>query len=267
MINTYFVIMRSEAIKSFFRVFEKFDLSCIILPMKERTILVVVAHPDDAEFGCGGTVAKYVFEGATAYYLICTNGARGSRGSDIKSDKLIKVRKKEQLKAAKVIGVKEVFFLDHGDGELEADLHLKEEIVRFIRKIKPDIVFTHDPTWIYEISDGLASINHNDHRKTGTATIDAVYPLARDLTSFPEHIEEGLQPHKVLEMYLFNFNHPTFYVDVSGFFKTKVQSILKHKSQIDNPKETEIWLSKRLREIGEKGGYEYAEGFTRLVLR
>lgn len=235
--------------------------------MENKIILVVAAHPDDAEFGCGGTVAKYVSEGAVAYYLICTNGGRGSRGKDIKSDQLIKTRKREQLAAAKVICVKEVMFLDHGDGELEADLHLKEEIVKIIRKIKPDIVLTHDPTWIYDISDDLAFINHNDHRKTGTATIDAVYPLARDLASFPEHIEAGLQPHKVLEVYLFNFSHPTFYVDVSGFFNTKVQAILKHKSQIDDPKQTRQWLSKRLGEMGKQAGYKYAEGFIRLVLR
>ncbi|MFH0937225.1 MAG: PIG-L deacetylase family protein [Candidatus Daviesbacteria bacterium] len=235
--------------------------------MKNKIILVVAAHPDDPEFGCGGTVAKYIIEGATAYYLICTNGVRGSRSKDIKSDKLAKTRKKEQLTAAKVIGVKEVMFLDHGDGELEADLHLKEEIVKVIRKLKPDIVFTHDPSWIYETRGETAFINHNDHRKTGTATIDAVYPLARDLASFPEHIEEGLQPHKVSEVYLFNFSHPTFYVDITNYFEIKVQAVLKHKSQIDNPKQTKLWLGKRLEEIGKQAGCEYAEGFVRLVFQ
>lgn len=235
--------------------------------MKDKIILVVAAHPDDPEFGCGGTVAKYISEGAVAYYLICTNGARGSRGSNIKSDTLAKTRKKEQLAAAKVIGVKEVIFLDHGDGELEADLHLKEEIVKIIRRIKPDIVFTHDPTWIYETHEDFAFINHNDHRKTGTAIIDAVYPLARDLASFPEHIEEGLEPHKVLEMYLFNFSHPTFYVDIADFFNIKIQAILKHRSQIDDPNKIRVGLSKRLGEIGKQAGYKYAEGFIRLVLR
>lgn len=235
--------------------------------MDKKIILVVGAHPDDAEFGCGGTVAKYISEGATAYYLICTNGARGSRHLDIKSEKLVKQRREEQQEAAKVIGVKEVFFLDHGDGELEADLHLKEEIVKFIRKLKPDIVFTHDPAWIYEVRDEFAFINHNDHRKTGTATIDAVYPLARDLASFPEHIEQGLQPHKVSEVYLISFSNPNFLVDISDFFETKYQAILKHKSQIDDPKMTKEWMEKRLGELGKKAKCKYAEGFIRLVLR
>lgn len=232
-----------------------------------KVILVVAAHPDDPEFGSGGTVAKYISEGATAYYLICTNGARGSRGQKIKGDSLAVIRKKEQLLAAKKIGVKKVFFLDHTDGELEADLYLKEEIVKYIRKLKPDILFTHDPTWVYDINDEFTFINHNDHRKTGLAAIDAVYPLARDLSSFPEHIEEGLKPHKVLDIYLFNFSHPNYIVDITDFFETKIQAILKHKSQIDDPLQTKEWLGKRLGEIGKQKGYRYAEGFIRLVLR
>lgn len=235
--------------------------------MKDKIILVVAAHPDDPEFGCGGTVAKYVSEGATAYYLICTNGARGSRHLDVASEKLVRDRKKEQQSAAKIIGVKEVFFLDHGDGELEADLHLKEEIVKFIRKLKPDIVFTHDPSWIYEVGEDFTFINHNDHRKTGTAAIDAIYPLARDLASFPEHIGEGLKPHKVLEVYLFNFYKPNFYVDITNFFETKFQAISEHKSQIDDPKAIKEWMQKRLGDLGKVAKCKYAEGFIRLMLR
>lgn len=235
--------------------------------MKSKIILVVAAHPDDPEFGCGGTVAKYVSEGSTAYYLICTNGARGSRGKDIRSDELAKTRKKEQLAAAEIIGVKEVTFLDHGDGELEADLHLKEEIVKVIRKLKPDIVFTHDPSWFYLLGEGFAFINHTDHRETGAAALDAVFPLARDLTSFPEHIESGLEPHKVLEIYLFNWQNQNYVEDISDFFEIKYKAILKHKSQIDDPVKTKEFLEKRLGDLGKKTGYKYAEGFVRLILR
>lgn len=235
--------------------------------MNGKIILVVAAHPDDAEFGCGGTVAKYIAEGAAAYYLICTNGARGSREQKIKGENLAVIRKKEQLEAAKKIGVKEVFFLDHDDGELEADLHLKEEIVKYIRILKPDILFTHDPTWVYDLSGDFAFINHSDHRETGLAAIDAAYPLARDLSSFPEHIEEGLKPHKVLEIYLFNFSRPNHIVNITDFFEIKLQAVLKHKSQIDDPSQTKEWLGQRLGEIGKKSGYQYAEGFIRLVLR
>jgi LmbE family N-acetylglucosaminyl deacetylase len=232
-----------------------------------KIFLVVAAHPDDPEFGCAGTVAKLISEGATAYYLICTNGARGSRGKNIESNDLAETRKKEQLAAAKIIGVKEVFFLDHADGELEADLYLKEEIVKYIRRLKPEVIFTHDPDWIYEVGKDFSFINHNDHRKTGIATIDAVYPLARDLASFPEHIEIGLKPHKVLEINLFNFSNPNYCVDITDFFEIKYRAILKHKSQVDDPKIIEEWLKKRLGEIGKKIKVRYAEGFVRLTLR
>jgi LmbE family N-acetylglucosaminyl deacetylase len=235
--------------------------------MKNKTILVIGAHPDDPEFGCGGTVAKYISEGATAYYLICTNGARGSRNQDVKSENLAEQRKKEQENAAKIIGVKEVFFLDHGDGELEADLSLKEEIVKIIRKLKPDIVFTHDPSWFYYVAGDFAFVNHTDHRETGAAAIDAVFPLARDLSSFPEHINEGLEPHKVLEVYLFNWQAPTYLEDISDFFEIKYKAILEHKSQIDNPKNTRRFLEQRLGEIGKKANCKFAEGFVKLTLK
>ncbi len=230
-------------------------------------ILVVAAHPDDPEFGCGATVAKYVREGAKAYYIVCTNGCRGSRGNDFKQDKLIQDRIKEQKAAADIIGATETFFLDHEDGDLIADITLKEEIVRVVRKLKPDMIFTHDPSWFYKIREDGATINHNDHRQTGIATLDCVYPLARDLASFPEHSIEGLTPHKVEEVYLFNFEDPDFFVDVTDTFEIKYQAILAHKSQIDDPQKTREWLEKRATALGEKSGNKYAEGFIKLVMR
>lgn len=233
----------------------------------KKTILVVGAHPDDPEFGCGGTVAKFISQGAMAYYLICTNGARGSRHQDVEGEKLAEKRKREQEEAAKVIGVSEVFFLDHGDGELEADLHLKEEIVKYIRKLKPDIVFTHDPSWFYFVGEDFSFINHTDHRETGAAAIDAVFPLARDLASFPEHIEERLEPHKVLEVYLFNFHNPNHFEDITDFFETKFKAVLKHQTQVDDKEKVRLFLEKRLGDLGKKSGIKYAEGFIRLALR
>ncbi|MBI4039784.1 PIG-L family deacetylase [Candidatus Daviesbacteria bacterium] len=236
--------------------------------MKGKTVLVVVAHPDDAEFGAAGTVAKWVGEGATAYYVICTSGNRGSRHHQIDQEKLVEARKKEQLSAAKILGVKEVFFLDHEDGNLVADINFKEEIVKLIRKLKPDAVFTHDPTWVYRVNeDGTAFINHNDHRETGLATVDAVYPLARDLASFPHHQDEGLAPHKVPELYLFHIDQPNFYVDITEVLGTKLRALKVHKSQFDDPKSIGKFLKRMSAEIGKKAGFKYAEGFIKLTLR
>lgn len=235
--------------------------------MKDKIILVIAAHPDDPEFGAGATVAKYVSQGAKAYYVICTNGGRGSRHHDIDGKKLTATRHQEQKAAASIIGVTQTIFLDHEDGALQADMKLKEELVKIIRKLKPEIVFTHDPSWYYSVRDDFAFINHNDHRETGIATLDAVYPLARDLASFPQHQKLGLTPHKVLQVMLFNFDSPNFRVDVTATFTTKYQAILAHKSQVDDPKQTRQWLEKRLEELGKKIHAKYAEGFTRLILR
>src|SRR3989344_4130088 len=232
-----------------------------------KTVLVVAAHPDDPEFGCGATVAKLIKEGAIGYYIICTSGNRGSRHHVIDQKVLVDKRRKEQENAAKIIGVKETFFLGHEDGNLIADLTLKKEIVKIIRKLKPDMVFTHDPSFFYSIREDSAFINHNDHRKTGEATLDAVYPLARDLSSFTQHEKEGLTPHKVPEVYLFNSDKPNFTFDVTGTIETKIKAILAHKSQIDDPTKTKKWIKKRLGNLGKKSGFKYGEGFTKLVLR
>lgn len=235
--------------------------------MEGKVVLVIAAHPDDPEFGCGATVAKYIKEGAKVYYVVCTAGDRGSRHHQINSQELVDKRHKEQENAAKIIGVSETYFFEHEDGNLIADLQLKEQIVRIIRKLKPDMIFTHDPSWFYKIREDHAAVNHNDHRQTGIATLDAVYPLSRDLASFPTHASEGLTPHTVEEVYLFNFDDPNFFVDVTESLETKIKAILAHGSQIDDPKKTREWVEKRATEIGEKSEHQYAEGFTKLILR
>jgi LmbE family N-acetylglucosaminyl deacetylase len=247
----------------------KFDFSFKKLHnilMKDKVILVVAAHPDDPEFGCGATVAKYVKEGALAYYAICTNGCRGSRDHHFEQSKLIEDRVKEQKKAAEIIGVTETFFLDHEDGDLVCNISLKEELVKIIRKLKPTMIFTHDPSWFYMQKAEGAYINHNDHRQTGIATLDAVYPLSRDLASFPGHLDEGLTPHKVAEVYLFSSENPNFLVDVEETWELKIRAILAHKSQIDEPAKTRKQLEEKAISLGEKSGHKFAEGFMKLVL-
>lgn len=252
--------------------------------MKDKIIVVFGAHPDDPDFGSGASVARYVREGALAYYVVCTDGGRGSRQQQVAQAELIQKRHQEQKSAADKIGVKEIIFLNHEDGTLDADMHFKEEVVKIIRRLKPDIVITHDPAWFYIADAGAAFadktsssgervetrysfVNHSDHRQTGIAVLDAVYPLARDLSSFPLHAEEGLTPHKVTELYLTNFTNPNFYVDVTDTLQTKIEAILEHKSQIDDPKWTTEVITTRASELGEKAGFKYAEGFIRLLLR
>ena len=228
-----------------------------------KVILAVGAHPDDLDFGCSGTVAKFVKEGASAYYVICTNGSKGSDDPKMTSQKLTQIRKKEQFEAAKVLGIKKVFFFNHEDGELENNIELKEEITKIIRKVRPDTVFTVDPLMIYSQKRGY--INHPDHRACGQAVLDAVYPLSRDRLTFPHHQKERLKPHKVKEIYLVNFDTQYTFFDISTTIDLKLKALLKHKSQVskESLQRVKEWASR----LGKKKGYKFAEGFKKIILK
>lgn len=227
----------------------------------KKTVLVSFAHPDDAEFCCGGSVAKWVQEGADVYYLVATNGDKGSEDPNATSRELAQIRRKEQEEAAKILGLKGVFFLDHPDTELVADLTLKEEIVKIIRKVKPNLVLTWDPEFLYSKA---GFVNHADHRAVGEATLDAVYPLARDRLTYPAHEKEGLAPHKVSEVYLWNFEEQDTFIDITDTFEKKVTALRAHKSQTseDVVEMIKIWNQ----EAGKNIQVGYAEGFKKLVL-
>ena len=224
-------------------------------------VLGIAAHPDDLDFGASGTFAKWASEGAECYYLICTNGCKGSDDPDMTESKLITLRRAEQIAAGKVLGIKGVFFLGHNDTELVSDIALKKEIVRYIRRLKPDIVVTTDPTFVYS-KDGF--INHTDHRAAGQAAIDAVFPLARDRLTFKELEKEGLKPHKVKQLYLLNFSSGDTIVDISKTIKLKLAALKCHKSQISG--DVDKWISKRAHIIGKRKGYKFAEAFIRINL-
>lgn len=232
---------------------------------KNKTVLAIGAHPDDIEFGCGGTMAKLAAEGADLYFVVVTDGNRGSRQHEFEKHALVASRKQEQEAAAKILGAKEVIFLDEEDGNLIADISLKEKIVRVVRKIKPDAIFTHDPDWFYrQNSDGSATVNHNDHRACGIAVLDTVYPLARDLQSFPEHAEEGLTPHITPELYLWTFDQQGYAFDITSHIDTKIDSIKAHQSQIDDPEGMATRMKDRHRELGKQNSVDYAECFIKL---
>jgi len=230
--------------------------------IREKIILAVGAHPDDIDFSASGTIAKWIKEGAKVYYLICTNGNKGSDDPKMTHQKLARIRKNEQLAAAKILGVKKVYFLGYNDTQLENNISLKEKIVRVIRKVRPNIVFTLDPTMIYSRKRGY--INHSDHRACGQATLDAVFPLARDRLSFLHHEKLGLKPHKVEEVYLSNFDDPDTFVNITGTMNIKLKTLKAHASQIseENLKRVKKWSSL----LGRKKGYKFAEAFRKIKI-
>jgi len=231
-----------------------------------KTVLLVGAHPDDNDFGAGATVAKAARQEAKVIYLIATSGQRGSSAHNMTPEKLSDIRQKEQRDAAGFLGVREVHFLDYVDGELVPDMRLKEQVVFYIRRYKPDIVFTMDPSFFYFKDYGF--VNHSDHRAIGEATLDASYPLARDLMSFPEHAQAGLEPHKVKELLLHSFvpENANFYVDVTETFDDKIKALALHKSQVPDIRALRERMRNRAESAGRLAGCKYAEAFVRLHL-
>ncbi|MGH7239885.1 MAG: PIG-L deacetylase family protein [Candidatus Saccharimonadales bacterium] len=232
--------------------------------LEPKSVLAVAAHPDDLEFGFAGSAAKWVQAGASVYYLILTNGNKGSDDRSLTPKKLRDLRRAEQRAAARILGVKEVFFRDYEDGLLEPTAEVKCDVVRIIRKVKPEVVYCMDPTMVYSPGFG---INHSDHRAAGMATIDAVYPLARDHLSFPKLCNnEKLEPHKVKTLLMANFDKQNFYVDISEVIDTKLKALAAHASQLPDQQAT----LKRIRQwsaaAGKAAGVKYAEAFLRLDL-
>jgi LmbE family N-acetylglucosaminyl deacetylase len=231
-------------------------------PLKPKVILGVAAHPDDLEFSAAGTVAKLIAEGATGYFFILTNANKGSADRNMLPDQVRDQRREEQRQAAKVLGLTDVFFGDYEDGMLECTLDLKRDVARIIRTVKPDVVFTMDPTFAYSAEHNF--INHPDHRAAGQATLDAVYPLARDHLSFPELLAEGLEPHKVSTVLLTNFDSQNYRVDISNHLETKLKALAAHVSQLPDSEAALQMVRSRAEQTASKIGARYAESFIRL---
>jgi len=200
-----------------------------------KVLMVVAAHPDDPEFGAGGTIDRWVRDGWQPIYIICTNGDKGTSDLNMTSEKLAKIREQEQRKAAKVLGVADVVFLGYPDGGLVDDAEFRGKLVRLIRKYRPEIVITHDPNRKY--------MGHHDHRITGIVTMDAIFPYSRDHLFYPEHKAEGFTQHKVREVYLTDSDEPNLFIDISETFNLKMKAISCHVSQVgDRSGDWEKWV-------------------------
>jgi LmbE family N-acetylglucosaminyl deacetylase len=224
-------------------------------------ILVIVAHPDDIEFGCAGSIARWVREGSEVTYCLVTDGSAGSNDPNVQRDDLIRRRKEEQLVAAQHVGVKDVRFLGYQDSMLQPTLELRKELTRLIRELRPERVVCQDPTTVFVRG---SYINHPDHRAAGEAAIYAVFPSAETRPSFPELLAEGYEPHHVSELYLTLTLAPDTIVDISETIEQKIASLLAHASQVGP--EAEQWVREWNSELGKEHGYGYAEAFKVMKL-
>ncbi len=232
------------------------------LPTPER-VLVVAAHPDDIEFGAGATVARWTAEGAAVRYLIVTRGEKGSDDPDADIARVAERREQEQRAAAAEIGVEGVDFLDEPDGQVQATLALRGRITYAVRSFRPEAVMTHDPTVLFVNNEW---VNHPDHRAVGEATVDAVFPTARDPLNFREQLDTGVGPWKVAELYLWSTNEANQIVDIGETLERKIAALAHHASQFRSFEEIARWVRQRSEELGERAGYRAAEGFRRVTL-
>jgi len=226
----------------------------------EIYLMVVSPHPDDCEFGIAGTVARLTGEGKQVVYVICTNGDKGTSDRSLTPEKLAEIREKEQLAAAKVLGVKETVFLRFPDQGLEDCHEFRRDLVRQIRQFKPFVVATADPYRKY--------MWHRDHRIAGIVTADAVFPYSRDHLAYPELLDEGLEPHKVREMWFWGAEEPNHRLDITDTIDTKLAALGCHKSQVGEirPEMRERMMSfAKMNAKGEK--FELAEAFFRIEMR
>jgi LmbE family N-acetylglucosaminyl deacetylase len=223
-------------------------------------VMVITAHPDDSEFGAGGTVGKFVREGREVAYCIVTNGNKGSSDRAMTPERLATIRAEEQRNAARVLGVERVTFLGHPDGEVEDTRDLRRDVSREIRRFRPDLVICQSPNRTYNLG-----ASHRDHRTVGGVVLDCVYPLARDHMAFPELLPD-FEPHKVREVYVMQWSEPHVVNDISDVIDLKIKALACHASQFKDFAGVEARVRQRNKELGAAAGYAYAETFDRIVV-
>ena len=229
---------------------------------KPDSALVIAAHPDDAEFQCGATLAKWAASGTTVHYLICTDGSKGTWNPDTDQKALVITRQKEQIAAARRLGsTGSVLFLEQIDGELQSDLATRSQVAKAIRQLRPDAILGHDPWRRYRL--------HPDHRHAGLLAIEGIV-AARDPLFFPEH---ALDPHRPAVVLLFEAEEPDHAEEVTGWASAKSAALLEHRTQfitthgIENPHDSEqvrayeFRIEQELSDAGQPYGLASAELF------
>jgi LmbE family N-acetylglucosaminyl deacetylase len=222
----------------------------------------IFAHPDDAEFTVAGTIARWARAGCRFVYVLCTDGDVGTLNPDLTREQLAAIRRVEQIEACRVLGVDDIVFLGYGDGMLQPTLQLRRDLVRALRKFKPEAVLCGDPTAFFY---GDEYINHPDHRAAAQAALEAVFPAASMPLVFPELKDEGLTPHQVKEVYIWGSSELNFWVDITRTLDRKIEALCQHKSQLGDWDPTEMitrWASER----AQGHTMDYAEAFRRMVL-
>lgn len=217
--------------------------------------LVVCAHPDDAEFTCAGTMALWTSQGHDVRYVICTDGSKGSHKPDTSAEELAALREAEQQAAADVLGVRELVFLRHPDGELSRSSSLEAELTLHIRRFRPDILLTFDPWRPYQL--------HPDHRAVGFTALNALL-AAGNAGFYSEQLAKGLEPWAIPQVLLFNTDRPDHWVDITSTMEVKLEALCCHKSQVTYIEDLEERVRAWNASLGQGEGFAYAEAFKRL---
>jgi LmbE family N-acetylglucosaminyl deacetylase len=229
-----------------------------------KTYLHVAAHPDDLDFGCAGTTAALTLAGHRVIYCLVTDGQAGGFDNTISRERMAEIRREEQTKAAKVVGVDELHFLGFEDGAVEVTMELRKAISRVIRQVKPDVVVTQSPQRNLERIYSA----HPDHLAAGEATLCAVYPDSRNEFAHVGLVKEGFDPHSVPEVWLIGGPDPNHFVDITETCEAKIEALLCHESQMQDPRRIPTlirdWGERVATEAGLADG-RLAEGFRILA--
>lgn len=217
---------------------------------------MLFAHPDDAEFTCGGTVARWAREGCEVHYVCITDGSAGSNEPGVTREELRPIRDREQRAAAEVLGVSSVTLLGEIDGMLEVNLDTRRKVCREVRRLRPEVIIAQDPSRLWF---GSGYINHSDHKRAGELALSAIMPDAPTRPMFPELLDEGFEPFEVPNLYL-AVNEPEVYIDITDTIDLKLKALAQHVSQL-KVEDVEKWVRERAAKWGEQAGCEYAEGF------
>jgi LmbE family N-acetylglucosaminyl deacetylase len=223
-----------------------------------ESAMVIVAHPDDPEFTVAGTVAAWTAAGCRVTYVVCTDGNTGSHEPGMTRERLADIRRAEQRAACATLGVGDVIFLGYDDGQLQPTLELRRDLVQVIRRVKPEVLITWDPTTLF-IGDDY--INHPDHRAAAQAALDATAPASAMPLLWPE----AGAPHRVRQVYISGNDRPNVWVDVTGTIEQKILALKQHTSQVGDWDPTEM-IKEWAADTGKEKGLAYAESYRVITL-